>query len=131
MLESLFNKVAGLYNYNLIKNGCFLWNLQNFLEHFSSQNIPGGCFWRTQGRDLSANPRNSTLLFIKRWWNFIYSRGKGFAVLFWYVAHFFIRTSKISMRLNVLIFWRILASKCSYFVLIFYETFLPVNGDNY
>ena len=35
---------------------------------------------------------------------------------------FFIRTSKILIRLEVLSFWRSSASKCSYFVVIFYET---------
>ena len=34
------------------------------------------------------------------------------------------------MRLNVLIFWRFSASKCSY-LLIFYETFWLANGKNY
>ena len=34
------------------------------------------------------------------------------------------------MRLSALIFWRFSASKCSYFVLIFFETFLFINGDN-
>ena len=43
----------------------------------------------------------------------------------------FIRTSKILMRLNVLIFWRIVASKCSHFVLNLYETFSTVNDENY
>ena len=43
----------------------------------------------------------------------------------------FITTSKILMRLDVFIFWNFSALKCSYFVLIFYETFSAVNGENY
>ena len=42
--------------------------------------------------------------------------------------HFFIRASKTLIRLNVLIFWRFPASKCSFFVLTFYEIVLPNNG---
>lgn len=39
--------------------------------------------------------------------------------------HFFlIRTGEILMRYNVLIFSRLSASKCSYFVLVFHEFFL-------
>ena len=41
---------------------------------------------------------------------------------------FFIRTSKVLMRLNVP-FLRFSASK-SYYVHVFYETFSAVNGDN-
>ena len=41
---------------------------------------------------------------------------------------FYIGTSKILMRLNVFVFQRSLALKCSYFVLKFYETFSPANG---
>ena len=38
-------------------------------------------------------------------------------------------TIKIFMRLNVLFFRRFSTSKCSYFILDFYETFLPVSDE--
>ena len=44
-------------------------------------------------------------------------------------ALFFLRTNKIFF--NVLIFSRFSASKCYYFALICYETFVPVNGENW
>ena len=44
---------------------------------------------------------------------------------YWFKSYL---TSKILMRLDVPIFWTFSASKCSYFVLIFDETFLPVNS---
>ena len=42
-----------------------------------------------------------------------------------WVPFSFIKTNKILMRLNGIIFWRF--SNCSYFVLIFYKTFLSIN----
>ena len=45
--------------------------------------------------------------------------------------NFLVRTSKILIRLNVPTFSRFSTSKYSYFVLIFYETFLPAVDENY
>ena len=47
----------------------------------------------------------------------------GFCILH-NILFFFIRTSKGLMRLNILIFWRFSASKCSYFFLILLWNFL-------
>ena len=46
---------------------------------------------------------------------------------------FFLRTSKIIMRLNALIFWRFSSQNVLilFFLLFFYETLLTVNGENY
>ena len=43
---------------------------------------------------------------------------------------FFIKTSKILMRLNVF-FWRFTVLECFYYVLIFYETFVRGNTEIY
>ena len=43
---------------------------------------------------------------------------------------FFIKTSKILMRLNVF-FWRFTVLECFYYVLIFYEKFVPGNTEIY
>ena len=51
--------------------------------------------------------------------------------LFFPCTLFFIRISKISVRLNVHIPGTFSASKYSYFVLTFSDTFLPVNNENY
>ena len=48
-----------------------------------------------------------------------------------YAALFFVKNTKISIRLDVFIFWTFLISKGSIFVLIFFETFLLFNGENY
>ena len=44
-----------------------------------------------------------------------------------FIYTFYLRTSEVLMRLYALIS----GLKCSYFVLIYYETFLPANGKNY
>ena len=51
--------------------------------------------------------------------------------LFFPCTLFFIRISKILVRLNVHIPRKFSASKYSSFVLTFFDTFLPVNNENY
>ena len=49
VLESLFNKVAGLRSATLLKEnsstGAFLWILRNFWEHLIWRTFANGCFW--------------------------------------------------------------------------------------
>ena len=57
VLESLFNKVAGLKSSNFIKKGLqhryFLVNIAKFLKSLFLQNTSGDCFWaKEKARDL-------------------------------------------------------------------------------